>query len=125
MPDIHQPIVEQVIYDLLNDNADLPIQAEFYRGPGQYEYLNTDAWTSEWFVKVLPHSFDVCVSVAGRYEWGFNDVVGDVAEVRLPQSEPGVVDVDGVRGSRLHVELLAAIRAKAAVAAEMRAAVQA
>jgi hypothetical protein len=49
---------------------------------------------------------------------GVNDVVGDVRVVQLPQSSPGVVDEDAVRGSRFEVELLAAIREKAAVVKE-------
>jgi hypothetical protein len=121
MTDPHKEAVERVTSDLLNDNADLPIQADLYRGPGNYEYLNTDACGTEWFVRVKPTSFDVCVSAAGRYEWGYNDVVGEVTVVHLPQASPGVVDVEAVQGSRFHVELLAAIREKVAVVKQMHA----
>ena len=129
----HTPAVEQAIRDLINDYPDLPIRAEFYRGPSgdrsplgnptSLEQAAAPGCPDEWFVKVRPTAFDVCVSVAGRWAWGANDVVGDVTVVPLPQTSPGVVDVEAVQSSGFDVELLAAVRAKAAVARQMRAAV--
>lgn len=132
MPDVHQAAVEQVIRDLIADNPDLPIMADFYRGVSDHplnlfgdrvkrEYVTTPACGAEWFVRVLPTSFDVCVSAAGRLFLGAHDVIGDVTAVKLPQTSPGVVDVDALTGSAFHVELLAAVREKAAVVEQMRA----
>ena len=137
MPNDHQHLVERVIIDVLAENSDLPIQASFYRGvipPAERgflgdairrEYLSTPCCPPEWFVRVLPGAFEVCVSAAGRLLFGVTDTIGEVAVVPLPQTSPGVVDVDAVGGSRFHVELLAAVRAKAAVVAQMRANVSA
>lgn len=132
----HMPLVEQLIRDLITDNPDLPIRADFYRGRNPNwaspfadtairEYTETPGCPDEWFVRVGPSAFEVCVSVAGRLGFGVNDVVGEVTVVQLPQTSPGVVDVEALTGSRFHVELLAAVRAKAAVAAQMRAAITA
>ena len=76
-------------------------------------------------MRVLPGAFEVRVSAAGRLLFGVNDTIGEVAVVPLPQTSLGVVDVDAVAGSRFHVELLAAVRAKAAVVEQMRARVSA
>jgi hypothetical protein len=120
MPNDHQADVDQVIRDLIDENPDLPIRADFYRGVNPHRYSSpfadpilrelvaTPGCPQEWFVRILP---------------GVTDVVGEVAVVQLPQTSPGVVDVEAVQGSRFHVELLAAIREKAAVVEQMRAAV--
>lgn len=132
MPDVHQAAVEQVIRDLLADHPDLPILADFYRGISdrplnlfgdriKREHVPTPACGAEWFVRVLPTSFDVCVSAAGRLFLGAHDVIGDVAVVVLPQTSPGVVDLEALAGSRFHVELLAAVREKAVIVEQMRA----
>jgi hypothetical protein len=131
-PDPTAAALETVIRDLLAENPALPIRADFYRGRtgnlgpldvwSKYEHVRTPACGEEWFVLVKPNSFDVVVSVAGRLVFGEHDVIA-VAEVSLPQSEPGVVDVEALSGSMFHVELLAVIREKAAVAGQFRAAV--
>lgn len=130
-----QHAVEQVIRDLIADNPDLPIRADFYRGinPHRYdnpfadailrEYAKTPACPSEWFVRLMPTDLDVCVSAAGRLFLGVTDTIGDVRAVKFPQTSPGEVDLDALAGSQFHVELLVAIREKAAVVAEMRAAI--
>jgi hypothetical protein len=66
---------------------------------------------------------DVCVSAAGRRFLGVNNTIGDVTAVTFPQTRPGVVDVDALTSSQFHVELLAAVREKAAVVEQMCAAV--
>jgi hypothetical protein len=135
MPNDHQADVDQVIRDLIDENPDLPIRADFYRGVNPHRYSSpfadpilrelvaTPGCPQEWFVRILPGAFEVCVSAAGRLFLGVTDVVGEVAVVQLPQTSPGVVDVEAVQGSRFHVELLAAIRENAAVVEQMRAAV--
>jgi len=136
MPNDHQAAVEQTIRDLIADNPDLPIRADFYRGanpersdsfasPTRYEYASTPACEAEWFVSVRPASFEVAVAARGRWFLGENDVIGRAAGVEIPQTGPGVVDVDALAGSRFHVELLAAVREKAAVVEQMRANVNA
>lgn len=132
MPTESQIITEQIIRGLITDNPTLPIRGDFYRGPNPnrsnplaeptiHEYVDSPACGNEWFVRVLPTLSDVCVSAAGRYDWGYNDVIGEVTVVKLPQSSPGVVDLDALRSPRFKVELLAAIREKAAVVEQMRA----
>jgi hypothetical protein len=136
-PDPSMAAVEQVIRDLFDENPDLPMRAEFHRGanPNRYahafapatltETVATPAFPGEWFVMVKPTSFDIIVSAAGRYEFGAYDVIGDPIEVRLPRvkGRPDKVDAGALTGSPLHVELLTAIREKAAVVEQMRAAV--
>lgn len=128
----HRPIVEQAVRDLINDNSDLPIRADFYRGVSaaplnlwgdriRREHVETPGCPDEWFVKVMVSDLDVCVSAAGRSFLGVNDVVGEVTMVELPMAAPGVVDIATVMGSRFDVELLAAVREKAAAVAQMRA----
>lgn len=132
----HRPIVEQAIRDLINDNMDLPIRADFYRGISstplnfwgdriRREYVETPGCPDEWFVRLMVNDLDVCVSIAGRNDWGVNDVVGEVAVIKLPTVAPGVVDVAAVMGSRFDVELLGAVRAKAAEARQVRASINA
>jgi hypothetical protein len=129
-----QHAVEQVIRDLIADNPDLPIRADFYRGinPDRYsnpfadsilrEYVETPNCPSAWFVRLMPTDLDVCVSAAGRLFLGVNDTIGEVAAVKLPQTSLGV-DVVALTSNQFHVALLAAVRVKAAVVAEMRAAI--
>ncbi len=134
MPDPWMPAVEQTIRDLIADNPGLPVRAEFHRGhTGNYGPL--DVWTKtesvatpdcphEWFVLIKPNPFDIVVSVAGRYMFGVHDTFKHQV-VTLPQTRPGRVDVEAAAGSRFEVELLGAIRVKAAEIAEQRAAVKA
>jgi hypothetical protein len=134
-PNPSQQAVEQVIRDLVADNPDLPIRADFYRGINQdrysspfadailREYVSTPGCPWEWFVRVSPTDTDVMVSAAGRGFLGVHDTIGEVASVKLPQTSPGEVDIQALSDSRFHVEMLAAVREKAAVVAEMRAAI--
>ena len=126
--------LETVIRDLLAEIPDLPVRAFFYRGRTgrsgpldpwtRQEEAETPGCPDEWFVQLRPSSFDVVVSAAGRYEFGAYDVIGSPIEVKLPRikGRPDAVDVDAFSGSKLHVELLAAIREKAAVVEQVRAA---
>lgn len=128
-----QHAVEQVIRDLIADNPDLPIRAQFYRGSSghagpldawtSYEHAETPGCPIEWFVRVAPNSFAAMVSAAGRLFLGENDVIGRAVEVPLPPAVQDEVDLGALAGSQFHVELLAAIRETAAVVAEMRAAI--
>jgi len=126
--------VEQMVRDLITENPELPIRAQFYRGrnrnmshpladPTLRDYAATPAAGAEWFVLLVPTVFDIIVQAAGRMFLGVNDTVGSGISVALPQTSPGVVDIEALSGSELHVELLAAIREKAAVVDQMRAAV--
>jgi hypothetical protein len=131
VPSPAQAAVETVITELINDNPQLPLEAAFRRGinphrgplddPILRDYVRSPGWDIEWYVSIRPSDLDVCISVAGRRLFGVNDVLDGVARVPLPQSTPGTVDVDALAGSKLHVALLAAIREKANVAAQMRA----
>jgi hypothetical protein len=128
-----QPVIEQIIREICADNADLPIRGDFYRGinPNRYsspfadpilrEEVDSPACGHEWFVRVLPGATEVMVSAAGRLFLGVNDTIGEVTVVPMPQTTPGDVDLDALPESRFHVELLAAIRDKAAVVEQMRA----
>jgi hypothetical protein len=132
-----QPVIEQAIREICADNPALPIEGSFYRGvnPDRYsspfaspslrEYVSTPACGQEWFVRVLPSAFQVCVSAAGRRFLGVNDTIGEGQVIQLPQSGPGDVDLEALAGNRFHVELLAAIRKMASVVEEMRAAASA
>jgi hypothetical protein len=134
-PKDHTPAVEQVIRDVIADNPDLPIRGDFYRGivppaerglfgdPIRREYVRSEACGADWFVNALPGATEVIVAALGRQLFDVNDVIGEVTVLSLPQTTPGVVDAEALSGSRFHVELLGAIREKAAVVAEMRAAV--
>ena len=125
----HRPAVEQAIRDLIAEHPDLPIRASFRRGPifgpfdteVSYETAETPNRPHEFFVHVVPDHLEVGVAaVADAHELA---AVGAPTFVELPESSYGVVDVESLTGSRFHVELLGAIRAKAAVVAEMRQAV--
>jgi hypothetical protein len=130
----HRPAVEQMIRDLIADQPNLPIRANFYRGATgrtgpfdewtRYEHAETPGCPQEWFVMVRPSALEILVQAAGRFEWGTNDIIGTGIEIGLPQTVPGVVDVEALDGSALHVQLLAAIRSKAAVVADMAAAIR-
>lgn len=132
MPNPYADVVEQVIRDLIADNPDLPIKADFFRGISAIplnvwgdrilrEEVTSPACGREWFVLAKPGATEVIVSAAGRSLFDVNDVIGEVTVVPLPQTTPGVVDVDALASSRFHVELLAAVREKAAVVAQMQA----
>lgn len=118
----HAAHLETVIRDLIADLDNLPVRAEFYRGPGMpREEAATPGCPRFWFVAVRPTALDVCVSAAGRYWLGANDVIGDVNEIRLPQTAPGVVDVTALTGPAFRDEIAAAIRRQAAVVQQMHA----
>lgn len=137
MPDAHQAAVEQVISDLMDEHPDLPIRAEFFRpirDPDFYnplsparpflrEYEQTPGCPDEWLVEVAPGAFEVLVRAVGERDYFGPKLVGEVTVVPLPRSGEWEVDVLAVAGSRFHVELLAAIRDKAAVVAQMREAI--
>ncbi len=134
IPDPAAIALETVIRDLLAEIPDLPVRAFFYRGATgssspiapwvRFDEAVTPGCPDEWFVMLRPGSFDVVVSAAGRFEFGAYDIIGDPIGVELPQVSPGQVDVQALTGSKLHVALVAAIREKAAVVEQMRAAVQ-
>ena len=120
-----------MIRDLIADNPTLPIRADFYRGAtgrtgplgqwSRYEQTETPVCGHEWFVLIRPAAFEVIVQAAGRMGFGANDIIGTGIEIKLPQTAPGVVDQDALDGAALHVQLLAAIRIKAGVVADMAA----
>lgn len=134
----HMAAVEQVIRDLIADNPDLPIRAEFFRpirDPGFYnplsparpflrEYEQTPDCPDEWLVEVAPAAFEVLVRAVGKIDYFGPKLIGEVTVVPLPRSGEWEVDVLAVQGSQFHVELLAAIRAKAAMVDQMRGAVR-
>lgn len=135
MSNDHQPAVEKVIRDLLADNPDLPLRAEFYRPirdpdfanpfssarPNMREYTQTPACPDEWLVEIDPGAFEVMVRAIGELDFFGPKLIGDVAVVPLPRSGKWEVDVEAVQGSGFHVQLLAAVREKTAVVEQMRA----
>lgn len=120
MEHLEHAVAEQAVRAIIAEYPDLPIVAEFYRGWGNdREVVYTDR-AGSYFVLVLPNSLYTAVSAQGPTPLGTN-IIGRAVSVDYPRQGERV-DLEALAGSRFHVELLAAIREKVAVAEAARAA---
>lgn len=119
-------LAEAVVRDLMSTHPELPIRAEFYRGRSRYEVMTTPAVTTGWYVLAKPTLHDVVLSAIEPTPlgWGIVGGLGDDAEVTAVKFPAfgGDVDREALTGPEFGQELLAAVRAKAAVIDEARAA---
>lgn len=113
MEHLEHAVAEQAVRAIISEYPHLPIVAEFYRGWGEdRDVVCTDAASSR-FVLVKPASLSVAVSANGPAPLGSN-IIGRAVSVDYPR-QGGRVDLGALAGSRFYMDLLAAIRAKAAV----------
>ncbi|GGN39067.1 hypothetical protein FHR83_006804 [Actinoplanes campanulatus] len=113
---LEHAIAEQQVRTVMAEYPHLPIVAEFYRGRGNDRDVAYTANAGSWFVLVLPSSLYVAVSAQGPTPLG-TDIIGRAVSVDYPRraDQPTQVDLEALGASRFYVELVAAIREKAAV----------
>lgn len=123
MEHLEHAVAEQQIRNIMNEYPDLPIVAEFYRGRRMDRDVAYTDTAGAWYVLALPNSLYVAVSAQGPTPLGTN-IIGRAVSVDYPRrtDQPTQVDLEALGGARFHVELLAAIRGKAAVVEAARSA---